>query len=827
MNPLTRMIAAAALLGGIGLVAAAPAGSSVVPPTPRVVAHHAAAHSARTPNTFSTRLVPHHAMPHVTYHAIIKVNSQFDPASGNSCAPGNHATCTLRQAITIANDSPGVTDEIVFAAHFTINLTQGTLDISRSVWINGPGVTINGQGSEAFYVGSNASVTMTGLWIRGGDASSGGGLYCDYSTVLLSGVTMSNNGATYGGAIYSDYCSVYIDSSRIEVNHAEYGGGAYFEYSSVTLLRDTIGGSLSSLGNYGYEGSGIFNDYTEMNVVSTTIDGNNYNDYGYGGGIYQDYGSLDVNSSSISFNTFTLYGGEGAGLYNYEATVRIVNTSMNANTISGDDDCYGAAIRSEYGEAVNLQNVTFVNNALRPTASHSAYGGTIYSYEDYAFNYTGGTISGQVNGVNGQDSYIEGGALDLQSYPVVVTGVSILNTQNNSLPSEDIDGGAIYSTEYASLTGLNIHNTVNHAYYIGGGVLDLEGETVVTGSSISATSSLASYSGGGTLVEGGVIYTDSEVTVNGLSITGSTVSANLAGLSTPSTTSAKIHGGIIYTDDGFQANGLSIVGGSVVASGGNSEVLGGAFYLDSTSAILDNTQTVGLLVKADDYVEGGLLDSYYPLTTLNFTLAGSVVKVVGGPDASSPVADGSLVYSGSASDFVNTTIASNTTSVANYGDYNWGVENGTDQLMRFTNSTLANDKILGPSGGYGSFLVAVNHASAAAFHNSIVSSASASHNCTTGGSSGIFLSSGFNIDSGNGCVFNQPGDMHNTNPLVLPIANNGGSVWTAALKVGTKASPSHSPAINAGSNIGCWPTDARGVARPQKGTCDIGAYEVS
>jgi|GEM_PF-2328708 len=57
------------------------------------------------------------------------------------------------------------------------------------------------------------------------------------------------------------------------------------------------------------------------------------------------------------------------------------------------------------------------------------------------------------------------------------------------------------------------------------------------------------------------------------------------------------------------------------------------------------------------------------------------------------------------------------------------------------------------------------------------------------------------------------------NPLLGPLANNGGETDTMALLNG-------SPAINAGDANRCPATDQRGFPRPQLGGCDIGAYEV-
>ncbi|MGE5251736.1 MAG: choice-of-anchor Q domain-containing protein, partial [Bacteroidota bacterium] len=60
----------------------------------------------------------------------------------------------------------------------------------------------------------------------------------------------------------------------------------------------------------------------------------------------------------------------------------------------------------------------------------------------------------------------------------------------------------------------------------------------------------------------------------------------------------------------------------------------------------------------------------------------------------------------------------------------------------------------------------------------------------------------------------------NADPLLGPLANNGGTTQTMALGAG-------SAAIDSGSSAACPPTDQRGVKRPQGPQCDMGAYEMS
>ncbi len=76
-----------------------------------------------------------------------------------------------------------------------------------------------------------------------------------------------------------------------------------------------------------------------------------------------------------------------------------------------------------------------------------------------------------------------------------------------------------------------------------------------------------------------------------------------------------------------------------------------------------------------------------------------------------------------------------------------------------------------------------------------------------------------NLDSDNTCGLTGPGDLSGVNALLGPLADNGGPTDTHGLLAG-------SPALDAGGNAGCPATDQRGVTRPQRGVCDIGAVEI-
>jgi hypothetical protein len=151
-------------------------------------------------------------------------------------------------------------------------------------------------------------------------------------------------------------------------------------------------------------------------------------------------------------------------------------------------------------------------------------------------------------------------------------------------------------------------------------------------------------------------------------------------------------------------------------------------------------------------------------------------------------------------------------------------------FVRAENSTITGNQAAGNGGGIST---AIQEAGAVApqgapragayFHNSIVSdnTADAEANCSGNyplGSGAQSSSEGNNIEDGETCQFTAPGDQDNT-PKLGPLADNGGGTDTHALLEGSLA-------IDTAAAEGCPATDQRGIARPQRTACDVGAFEL-
>lgn len=755
------------------------------------------------------------------------VDTASDPVTGTSCASGHDVgTCSLRAAVAASDADSGNIDAITIPAGMHVLLTQSaTLNLTNSMSITGgAGSSVNGERAEVFNQSNAPAVQISGIIITGGvTTGNGGGMYCGSGSLVLAGVTFADNQAANGGGLYtSSHCQLWVSNSVFSRNvatgalaapirlgaepsvYAHGNGGGIYLYGSALIVSSTFGGATDADANLAEEGAGIYNYDGDVSLINSTVSHNaSPSTFGYGVGVYNDE-VMDISGSSIDHNTAP-YGADGVGI-DVEYLTTITNTSISNNSATGDNTTYGGGLYDD-GDATTLTNVSFTDNSVKPSAGESVYGGAVLSYA-YQLTWHGGSITGTNNGLDGASDFIEGGALYLDGSHATVEDVTITGTTNNSLPDEYPEGGAVYINEYTAFNHVTIADTTNRGYNVYGGAIYNDDYSSLTNVTITNTDNHATYTSGG-YIAGGVLYNDGDNST--FTNFNADMTTNLAdgGLG------SQIDGGAVYNDYESTASGVVFTNVSAVASGGSGTVYGGVLYNDE-SLIVRDSQFLGATVQADRYVEGGLVYNDDRLNATNFTLGNSTVTVLGGPDAGTPYAYGAFVYNDSQTALVNTTLSNVVATVPSSGEFAYGIDN--QDLLQMTNSTIANDSITGPSGS--TWLLYAGIDSQASLLNTIVSSSAADTNCSNGGGTGKILSAGYDLDNGTTCQFANTGDLQSTDPLVADLANNGGSILTAALETG-------SPAVDHGTNNGCPPTDARGVSRPIGPTCDIGAFEAT
>ncbi len=284
-------------------------------------------------------------------------------------------------------------------------------------------------------------------------------------------------------------------------------------------------------------------------------------------------------------------------------------------------------------------------------------------------------------------------------------------------------------------------------------------------------------------------------------------------------------GGGVYVD----GPSLTIEGGSV--KGNTAEGLsmfGGGIYFDGTQASLSHVAITGNEIRptgtpmvagfgAGLEIDGGTGNTLEGVTiarnraTIN-DLSAENVNLIGG---------GAFI-AGAA--ILNSTIANNsiTENIKHLGTALGGglAVTGSTTIV---DSTLVGNEIHGegtafqPEGG-DVWVAAKVQAAGSIFAAGTVPGGG--QNCAIQHPNGELTSLGGNIDSFIQCGFHAAGDQSATDPMVSPLAENGGPVETVALQAG-------SPAIDAAGAAGCPATDARGVLRPAGAACDAGAFEVA
>jgi uncharacterized delta-60 repeat protein len=214
--------------------------------------------------------------------------TRSDDRNNAACAVGD---CSLREAVGAANAS-GSDDTINFASGLTtITLTNEiVINNAGTLTINGLGANIltidGGAGTNRIFYANNATVTISGITLTGGNGTGGG---------------ISGN----GGAIYALEGFLTLDSVYVTGNTAiGYGGGVFNFFGNSNIINSTISD------NTAVEGGGIGNILGFLTIVNSTIVSNT-STYS-GGGIYTDSGNATLRNVTIANNTAQI----GGGIYN-------------------------------------------------------------------------------------------------------------------------------------------------------------------------------------------------------------------------------------------------------------------------------------------------------------------------------------------------------------------------------------------------------------------------------------------------------------------------------------------------------------------------------
>ncbi len=293
---------------------------------------------------------------------------------------------------------------------------------------------------------------------------------------------------------------------------------------------------------------------------------------------------------------------------------------------------------------------------------------------------------------------------------------------------------------------------------LGGGIQNA-GTLTLTNSTVAA--SVASNGGG--------IYNQQGAT---LALAGTTVSQNVAG---------RDGGGIANNGGTLQLSRSTVAGNKASLAGG------GIVDFFGTVSVSQSTIAGNAATGANSEGGGGIANGDGTLTVDTSAISGN---------STSGGTGGSAIFN------ILTTSVSNSTISGNTGPGH--------AVLNSDTMTLSYVTIAANSAG-------ISNSGSVTATGTIIANNNPGTNCFGNRFQEPF---GFNLDSGTSCRLSQATDLTGTDPLLGPLASNGGPTQTQALEAG-------SPAIDHGgtSANGCPPTDQRGVTRPQGPACDIGAFE--
>lgn len=260
-----------------------------------------------------------------TYNLVVTTTDD-STNTGTTCTGSN--TCSLRDALNLAN-SQGAGDVVtVSGLQGNITLTSPLPNDTANLNLNGPGanqLTISGVGNSGiFNITSPTVVTnISGVTLTNGNNSStgGGAINNQGATLTLNNCELNNNTATghAGGAVNNgSNGTASVVNCTFSGNNAD-TGGAINNSGVLTVENSTFNGNAARVNH----GGAIFNQGTAT-IASSTITGNTAN--ALGGGI-QNSGTLTVTNSIVAGNTETASPNDDCGSCGTQTSFNLISTS--------------------------------------------------------------------------------------------------------------------------------------------------------------------------------------------------------------------------------------------------------------------------------------------------------------------------------------------------------------------------------------------------------------------------------------------------------------------------------------------------------------------
>lgn len=271
--------------------------------------------------------------------------------------------CSLREAINAANDVSGQDTVRLPPGTYRLSLAgedsenegaNGDLDILDDLELIGanPAVTvIDGGGiGRALQIGdfnnNDFDVDIEGLTIRNGNANGliGGGILNNGRLALDRVILEDNESPDQGGGIYNNG-TAEMSNCILRGNHSDDGGAVFAEGGSQTSIR----GCLIADNTAGASAGGINNNGNLSIIYSALVDNTAQAN---GGGIFNNVEVL-VEASTISGN---VAGNRGGGIDNLD-TIGLASV-----TIANNEAPQGAGIANDSGNELTLTNTLLADN---------------------------------------------------------------------------------------------------------------------------------------------------------------------------------------------------------------------------------------------------------------------------------------------------------------------------------------------------------------------------------------------------------------------------------------------------------------------------------